>query len=135
MLSHSPTPGIRVLCVDDQPVVRHSLALALMAYDDMELVGEAASGEEAVRLCATVTPEVILMDIVMPGMGGVAATRAIREQWPDMRVVGLTSFIQPSLLDEMRQAGALCCLIKTGSSEELVKAIRDAYCAAGNGYS
>jgi len=100
-----------------------------MAYDDMEMVGEAASGEEALRLCETASPHVVLMDIIMPGIGGVAATRAIRERWPDVRVVGLTSFVQPSLLDEMRQAGATGCLIKTGSSDELIDAIREAYCA------
>ena len=121
------TPVIRVLCVDDQPVVRHSLAMALLAYDDMALVGEAPCGEDAVRLCATVSPDVVLMDIVMPGMGGVAATRAIHDRWPSIRILGLTSFVQPALFDEMRQAGAAKCLLKNGSGDELMNAIREAY--------
>lgn len=122
---------IRVLCVDDQPVVRHSLSVALLAFEDIEAVGEAASGEEAVRLCETALPHVVLMDIVMPGMGGVAATRTIRERWPQIQVVGLTSFVEPALLAKMYEAGASSCLVKTGSSKELVDAIRGAHEALG----
>jgi DNA-binding NarL/FixJ family response regulator len=118
---------IRVLCVDDSITVRHSLTLALSAYDDMEMVGAAASGEEAMSLCEVLAPHVVLMDILMPGMGGVAATRAIRERWPAIRVVGLTSSADRASHQEILQAGARSCLIKRGSSSELVAAIREAF--------
>ena len=125
--------SIRTLCVDDQAVVRRGVALVLMAHDDVELVGEAASGEEALALCETLHPDVVVMDIMMPGMGGVAATRAIRQRWPATYIVGMTSFVQPGLLDEMCQAGATLCLSKTASSDELIQAIRAAYRAGPDG--
>jgi DNA-binding NarL/FixJ family response regulator len=131
-LTETPQANIRTLCVDDQAVVRRGVALVLMAHDDVELVGEAESGEEALALCEMLRPDVVLMDIVMPGMGGLAATRAIRQRWPATYVVGITSFVQPGLLDEMRRAGATQCLSKNGSSDELIQAIRSAY-RAGRG--
>jgi len=88
----SESKPIRVMLVDDHAVVRSGLAAFLLAYDDLELVGEAGSGEEAVRLCEQAQPNVVLMDLVMPGMDGVAATRAIRERCPQIQVIALTSF-------------------------------------------
>ena len=73
-------PRLRVLLVDDHAMVRRGLAAFLKAFDDLELAGEAAQGEEAVQRCAEVQPDVVLMDLLMPGMDGVAATRAIRER-------------------------------------------------------
>ncbi|MFO7661808.1 MAG: response regulator transcription factor, partial [Chloroflexota bacterium] len=83
---------IRVLIVDDHAVVRSGLAAFLSAYDDLFLAGEAANGEEAVRRCAECRPDVVLMDLVMPGMDGAAATREIRASCPHVQVVVLTSF-------------------------------------------
>jgi len=100
-----PTP-IRVMLVDDHAVVRSGLAAFLLAYDDLELVGEAASGEEAVRLSQQLRPDVVLMDLVMPGMDGATATRAIRERCPQIQVIALTSFKEKELVQGALEAGA-----------------------------
>ena len=86
------TNPIHVMLVDDHAVVRSGLSAFLLAFDDLELVGEAGGGEEAARLCEQVRPDVVLMDLVMPGMDGAAATRAIRERCPQIQVIALTSF-------------------------------------------
>jgi len=118
---------IRVMIVDDHAVVRGGIEYSLLALDDIELVGTACSGEEAVRLCGEVQPDVILMDIVMPGMDGVAATRAILERYPQVRVIGLTSFQEGRLVQDALQAGAISYLLKDVGMEQLNDAIRDAY--------
>jgi NarL family two-component system response regulator LiaR len=118
---------IRVMIVDDHAVVRGGIEYSLLALDDIELVGTACSGEEAVRLCGEVQPDVILMDIVMPGMDGVAATRAILERYPQVRVIGLTSFQEGRLVQDTLQAGAISYLLKDVGMEQLNDAIRDAY--------
>ena len=117
---------IRVLLVDDHRMVRSGLAAFLSAFDDLELVGEAEDGQEAVRLCEERIPDVVLMDLVMPGMDGAAATRAIRERHPQIRVVALTSFEEEKLVQEVMQAGAIGYLLKNVSPEKLADAIRDA---------
>lgn len=89
---------IRVLLVDDHAVVRSGLATFLLVYDDLELVGEAPNGQEAIRLCEQLQPDVVLMDLVMPILDGAAATKAIREQWPHIQVVALTSFPEEDLV-------------------------------------
>jgi len=98
---------IRVLLVDDHAVVRSGLGAFLLAYDDLELVGEAASGEEAVRLCERFQPDVVLMDLVMPGMDGATATRLIREHCPQIQVIALTSFKEKELVEGALEAGAI----------------------------
>jgi NarL family two-component system response regulator LiaR len=118
---------IRVLIVDDHSVVRTGLKLFLMAYDDLELVGEAANGEQAARLCGEVRPDVVLMDLVMPGMDGVAATRAIREHSPGIKVIALTSFREEDLVQRALEAGAIGYLLKDVSADELADAIRAAH--------
>jgi NarL family two-component system response regulator LiaR len=115
------------MIVDDHAVVRGGIEYSLLALDDIELVGTACSGEEAVRLCGEVQPDVILMDIVMPGMDGVAATRAILERYPQVRVIGLTSFQEGRLVQDTLQAGAISYLLKDVGMEQLNDAIRDAY--------
>lgn len=121
-----PTP-IRVMLVDDHAVVRSGLSAFLLAFDDLELVGEAGGGEEAVRLCEQVQPDVVLMDLVMPGMDGAAATRAIRERWPQIQVIALTSFKEKELVQGALEAGAIGYLLKNVSAEELANAIRKAH--------
>ncbi len=118
---------IRVLIVDDHAVVRSGLAAFLLAFDDLELVGEAGSGMEALRLCDQVQPDVVLMDLVMPEMDGAAATRAIRERCPQVQVVALTSFKEGELVQEALQAGAISYLLKNVSADELAEAIRAAH--------
>jgi NarL family two-component system response regulator LiaR len=123
---NEPTP-IRVMIVDDHALVRGGLRVFLLAFDDLELVGEAASGEEALRLCKQLQPDVVLMDLVMPGMDGVAATRAIRERWPQIQVVALTSFWDEELVQGALQAGAISYLLKDVSADGLADGIRQAH--------
>src|SRR5579859_6017450 len=102
---------IRVLIVDDHAMVRSGLAAFLEAFDDFELVGQAASGEEGVRLCAQLQPDVVLMDLMMPGMDGPTATRVISERSPTTRVIALTSFPEEELVPRALQAGATSYLL------------------------
>jgi len=120
------TKPIRVMIVDDHEVIRNGLTIFLEAFDDLELVGEAADGEEAVRLCAKARPNVILMDLVMPEMDGVAATRAIRQAYPAVQVIALTSFGDQYLVQRALQAGAVSYLLKNASIDDLANAIRTA---------
>jgi len=118
---------IRVMLVDDHAVVRRGLSTFFLTSDDLQLVGEATGGEEAVRLCEGLQPDVVLMDLVMPGMDGVQATRAIRERWPHIRVIALTSFETDELVQGALQAGAISYLLKNVSALELTEAIRAAH--------
>lgn len=118
---------IRVMLVDDHTMVRRGLATFLQISDNLELVGEAGNGEEAIELCARLLPDVILMDIVMPDMDGVTATRLIREQFPTVQVIALTSFKEAGLVQSALQAGAIGYLLKDISAEELARAIRSAH--------
>ncbi|MDD4859464.1 MAG: response regulator transcription factor [Dehalococcoidales bacterium] len=117
---------IRILLVDDHAVVRSGLAAVLMSYDDMVLVGEAGNGEEAVRLCEKLQPDVVLMDMMMPVMDGVAATRAIKAKCPGIRIIALTSYKEKDLVEGALKAGAMSYLLKNVSAEELLAAIRGA---------
>jgi NarL family two-component system response regulator LiaR len=115
---------IAVMIVDDHTVVRHGIRFSLLAFDDIELIGEAESGEEALRLCHKVQPDVILMDMLMPGMDGAATTRAILEHYPDVRVIALTSFDEGGLVEEALKAGAISYMLKDAAIDELANAIR-----------
>lgn len=121
------SPQIRVLIVDDHEMVRTGLAAFLMAHPDLEMAGEAASGEEAVALCQHLCPDVVLMDMVMPGLDGPAATRAIRRLCPSTQIIALTSFKEQDLIQQALEAGALGFLYKSVSSQDLAHAIRAAY--------
>lgn len=123
---NSPAP-IRVMLVDDHAVVRSGLSAFLLAYEDLELVGEAADGIEAVAACGRVHPDVVLMDMVMPRMDGATATRAIRERFPDIQVIALTSFKEDNLVQDALRAGAIAYLLKNVSSDALARAIRAAH--------
>ncbi len=118
---------IRVLLVDDHAVVRTGLATFLVAYDDIELVGEARSGEHALLLCEHERPDVVLMDLVMPGIDGVEATKKIRERYPEVQVVALTSFRDEELVQGVLKAGAIGYLLKDVTAEELATAVRNAH--------
>jgi two-component system, NarL family, response regulator LiaR len=117
---------ISVLVVDDHAVVRSGLGAFISAYPDLELAGEADSGVLAVRRCQQLLPDVVLMDLKMPGMDGVAATRQIREQFPQIQVIALTSFQEDELVQRALQAGAIGYLMKNVSAAELAAAIRAA---------
>jgi NarL family two-component system response regulator LiaR len=118
---------IRVIVVDDHAVVRGGLRLFLLAFDDLELVGEAGSGERALLLCQEAQPDVVLMDLVMPGMSGVEATRLIRERHPQIKVIALTSFPEEELVQSALEAGAISYLLKNVSAGNLAAAIRAAH--------
>ena len=122
----SESGAIRVLIVDDHAVVRSGLAAFLQVFDDLELVGEAANGQQALRLCEQVQPDVVLMDLMMPGMDGATATRAIRQQYPHIQVIALTSFREGELVSRALRAGAIGYVLKDVEIGVLREAIRAA---------
>src|SRR4026208_2108790 len=123
----SLSKSIRVMLVDDHTMVRRGLATFLKIFDDLQLVGEAESGETAIQLCAEVLPDVILMDMRLPVMDGATATRAIRQQFPQVQVIALTSFKEGELIKNALEAGAIGYLLKDVSGDDLVRAIRAAH--------
>ena len=123
----STTQTIRVMTVDDHEILRSGIRFSLQAYKDLELVAEASCGEEALQLYAEVQPDVVLMDMAMPGMGGIQATLALREAHPEVQVLALTSFYDKELVQRAMQAGAAGYLIKGTSAKELAEAIRVAH--------
>ena len=123
----SESESIRVVTVDDHEVVRKGLRFSLLAFDDLELVGEAANGEEALRVCAELQPDVVLMDLRMPGMGGAEATQALLCDHPEVKVIALTSFQEGTRVQEALQAGAIGYLLKDVGADELAEAIRAAH--------
>jgi NarL family two-component system response regulator LiaR len=118
---------IRVMIVDDHAVFRSGLSTFLAAYDDLELAGDARTGEEAVQICPQVQPDVVLMDLALPGMDGAAATQVIRESCPRTQVLVLTSFKDEELVQKALRAGAIGYLIKDVQADELAEAIRLAH--------
>ena len=124
--SEAPPGRIRAVIVDDHALVRSGLATILLLFDDIELVAQADSGAEAVRLCEEAQPDVVLMDLVMPGMDGAAATREILRRCPTTRVLVLTSFSDEALIESALSAGAIGYLMKNVSGDQLAAAIRGA---------
>lgn len=118
---------IRVMIVDDHVMVREGLKVLLSTADDLEVVGEAATGDEAMTLVAVHEPDVVLMDIVMPVMNGAEATAHIKEQHPSVQVVALTNYADGDLVAQTLEAGAISYLLKDSRPETLVQAIRDAH--------
>jgi DNA-binding NarL/FixJ family response regulator len=115
-----------VLLVDDHPMVRAGLATLISTTDDLKIVGEAESGEQAVSKTGDLLPDVVLMDLSMPGIGGVEATRRILEQNPHVNVVVLTSFADQERVADALAAGAIGYMLKDCDSRELLAAIRSA---------
>jgi NarL family two-component system response regulator LiaR len=126
MKKNSSDP-IRVVIVDDHLMVRRGLATFLKVSENLELVGETDSGESAIQLCAKLQPDVVLMDMVMQGMDGAAATRLIRKQCPSAQIIALTSYKDEILVKSALQAGAISYLLKGVSASELAQAIRAAH--------
>lgn len=118
---------IRVLIVDDHGMVRKGLVAYLSNRPDILIVGEARDGCEAISQCEQLHPDVLLMDLVMPEMGGVAATRVIHQRWPQVQMIALTSFQEKELVQDALQAGAIGYLLKNVTGDDLYQAICRAY--------
>jgi len=119
--------AIKVMIVDDHAVVRSGLSAFLLAFDDLEHVGDATGGADAVSKCISLRPDVVLMDLVMPDVDGAEATRRIKEACPEVQVIALTSYKEDDLVQGALKAGALSYLLKNVSADELAGAIRAAY--------
>ncbi len=118
---------IHVMIVDDHPVVRNGLAMSLETFEDLELVGQASDGEQALMLCDQLRPDVILMDLVMPRMGGIDTMKEIMKKSPDIKVLVLTNFKEDDLIQGALDAGAAGYLLKNVSIDDLADGIRSAY--------
>ncbi len=127
----TPAPVIRLLLADDHCVVRQETGAILEQQPDLVVVAEAESGEQAVALARQHQPEVVVMDVSMPGTGGIEATRQLHEQMPQVRIIGLSMYDDPAIADSMREAGAAEYLPKGGPAEDLVAGVRgvDTRCA------
>lgn len=123
----SASDPIRVLIVDEHAMLRRGLAAVLRVMSGVQLVGQAADGLEAIKRCGETLPDVVLMDVKMPVMDGVEATRIIRQRWPQVQILALSSFQERGMIDEVLQAGAIGYLLKNVSAAELGEAIRAAY--------
>jgi CheY-like chemotaxis protein len=121
----SPQPRIRIVLVDDHIVMRQGLARLLRLEPEFEIIGEASDGESAVKFIRDVRPDVVLMDISMPGMDGIEATRIIHSELPEICVIGLSMFEGEGHAALMREAGAVNYLTKSGPAEAVIDAIRD----------
>ena len=113
----------RVLIVDDHAFIRRGVQTILHSFPEWEFCGEAENGKEAIRLADELKPEVIIMDVSMPGLNGIEATRAIRKTQPDIKIVLLTLHESAELLRSAFRAGARGYLLKTDAEQELVKAL------------
>ena len=118
---------IRVLIADDHPIVRKGLRALLIEFDDIDVVGEVGDGREAVSFFRQYNPDIILMDIVMPKMDGIEATEIITSEYPDARILVLTSFINDEYLFPAIKAGALGYMLKEADPKDLVRSIRQIY--------
>lgn len=118
---------IKLLLVDDHQMVRLGLSSYFSIQDDMEVIGEAEDGQEGVEKAISLRPDVILMDLVMDGMDGIEATKEILAQWPEARIIIVTSFIDDEKVFPAMEAGASGYMLKTSSASEIADAIRSAY--------
>jgi DNA-binding NarL/FixJ family response regulator len=123
----TPTAPIRVLCVDDHPLVRKGIASILANESDMQLVGEAGNGREAVEMFRQLRPDVILMDLRMPEMTGIEAARVIRQEDPEARIIALTSYDGDQDIYRALEAGVRGYLLKEMVHTDVLRAIRTVY--------
>jgi NarL family two-component system response regulator LiaR len=123
----STTKPIRVLLIDDHRRIHDAVSVALDAQDDIILVGHGSNGEEALQLCEELTPDLVLMDVVMPGMGGIEATRLIREKYPATKILVLSSFQDDESIHTMLQSGASGYILKDALVSDLANTIRTTF--------
>src|SRR5687768_9772682 len=119
--------SIRVLIADDHALVRNGLMMFLSSCGDIEVVGQAANGKEAVEECAALNPDVVLMDLLMPELDGIGATRAILHSNPKVRIIALTSFKEDERIYTAVKAGIVGYLLKDCTPDELANAVRDVH--------
>lgn len=119
-------PVIRVMIVDDHPRVRQALTVFVDLWDDLLLVGEADNGEQAISLVESLQPHIVLMDLMMPVMDGVTATRIIRQKYPNVAVVVLTSTVELDVIQQAIEAGAKTYMLKNVNIDTMVQTIRSA---------
>jgi DNA-binding NarL/FixJ family response regulator len=117
----------RVLLVDDESLVRRVLRQILASYQDVEVVGEAANGQEAISAVERLQPDVVVMDIRMPAFDGIAAARVIKEKYRHVKIIGLSEYAQSYNIDAMERAGALGVYLKSMALEDLYPAIKAAH--------
>ena len=122
----SQAKSIKLIIVDDHPMVRHGIKTMLLIFDDIRVIGEAGNGSEALALCEETEPDVILMDVVMPGMDGLETTRAILARYPQVKIIVLTTFPEKELVRSALEAGAVGYLLKDAPIDTLGGAIRSA---------
>ena len=130
-MSNTSENIIRVILVDDHPVVRNGIGLFLETCEDISCVAQADSGRRAIQLCDELAPDVVLMDVVMPNMDGIEATRIIRKEHPEIQIIALTSFENEDSVPAMIDAGAIGYLLKNVAVDEIADAIRRAYTGKG----
>jgi two-component system, NarL family, response regulator LiaR len=118
---------IKIVLVDDHVRVHQGIAAVMEAFDDLELIGQAANGQEAIDLCDELHPDVVIMDVLMPGMDGIEATRTIREYHPEIKILALSSSHDAAAVRAMLQAGAIGYLLKHSSIDDLAQTIRTVY--------
>jgi two-component system, NarL family, response regulator LiaR len=116
---------IKILLVDDHEMVRIGVSAYLKIQPDMEVVGEAVNGIEAVEKALVLRPDIILMDMVMPGMNGAEATKAIIDQWPEAKIMIVTSFLDDDKVYPALEAGAISYILKTSNAKRIAEAIRE----------
>jgi DNA-binding NarL/FixJ family response regulator len=121
---HPKKKLLRIMLVDDNSIIRQGLIGLLASEQDMDIVGQASSGESAVNLVYEIQPDVVLMDINMPGMNGIQATRIIHSALPGINIIGLSMFLENVQTAAMRDAGAVNCISKSESSEAVITAVR-----------
>ncbi|HLY24868.1 MAG TPA: response regulator transcription factor [Aggregatilineales bacterium] len=118
---------IRILLVDDHAIVHRAMAALVATFPDLEVVGHAKNGQEAIDLCGEVKPDVVVMDVIMPGMNGIEATRILHERYPEVKVLALSSFQDEATVREMLKAGASGYILKETFNDDVAATIRGVY--------
>ncbi|MGI9621402.1 MAG: response regulator, partial [Acidimicrobiales bacterium] len=125
------TPPISVLVVDDHDLLREGVSTVLSAFEDVDVIGEASTGESAIELVADLKPDVVVIDLVMPGLGGVETIRRLREASKGLGIVALSSFSEGDRVREAREAGANGYMVKSVDADSLARAVRSAMAGQG----
>lgn len=115
---------IRIVLIDDHAMLRDALRVMLAKEADIEVIGEAGDGQDALELVKRTTPDVVVMDIAMPGMSGIEATRRLMQQYPELKILALTTYTDKRFINEMLSVGAIGYIAKSAAGDQLVQAIR-----------